>query len=379
MTQSPPQPLSLCELKAILAQACAPSDEAVWHIFRYMQANLDSMNGEEARHLLAAYMRLRNAQPSLVNSCLLSMAAKVSARHADFQFDRFLQLWGYPGMLRPEDHEAQRGKDGRTFTPLADKVEQTLGNYLLKHPCSATYERRDILSMLSVKVFEKMTNGRKARFVKLIAPDGTEMIADCHLFPCRPYDTLGHLFDALVRTSKQGNKYITAVVLSQKKPAEVFPIITGYVNHIDATHQHAHIYDAQSRHYVAERPKIALHEGEYLTFCPIIPTGDKFKTALPIAPLDKIQGRQTFGQHQAEVDHVDTERGFLHYKLLAPLPPTPEGEPTIDGFASLDKLAADSPRKTINRGDRIMLTIFLKRKKDGLKHNHVAEILVPEQ
>ena len=50
---------------------------------------------------------------------------------------------------------------------------------------------------------------------------------------------------------------------------------------------------------------------------------------------------------------------------------TPEGVYTFEGYADLSAFESDTPISTVNVGDRLELTLFLKRGKDGVKCNFV--------
>ena len=66
-------------------------EETNWAIYRYLRQNYKSIGSKEARMLLATYMKLRQKKPSLINSCMLAIAVKVSEEYADFHFPNFLK------------------------------------------------------------------------------------------------------------------------------------------------------------------------------------------------------------------------------------------------------------------------------------------------
>ena len=352
-------------------------EETSWMIFRYLQGNYKTVGSVMARTLLAAYMKLHVKRESLINSCMLGMAAKISEEYTDFQLPKFLLAWGYPQCLRAQDDARQTGKDGRQYLSLRERVERARQAYVLHHPDECSEGCDAIASMYAVKVFEKEANGRKHRYAKLVSADGRELIADSHQFACKPWEIVGRMHDVLTRVSAQGRERAVEIVASRKRVDEVFAAETGYVDHIDAAHGHIHVYDAQSRHFVAERNALPaglnVKEGGYVQFCPIIVNGDRFKSAAIISTYGPKLGRELFGYYKARMEYVDATDCYIRYTLLSPPNPTPEGEITPTGFASTANMPANM-RSGLAVGGHVHLILFLKRGKDGMKHNYVAEV-----
>lgn len=363
------------ELLAALETAVSHPLDTAWCVFRYLQKHYKEMGSQQVRTLLAAYMKMPVERPSLIHSCMLGMAVKISEKYMDFRFPQFLNLWGYDKNLRDEDRQRQTGKDGRAYLSLKEKVDRRLQSYLLHHQDEAQQNIDGIRSMFAVKVFESIVNGRKRYFAKLVAADGMEIVADSHLFPCKPWEIQGRLYDVSLRKSKQGNERAVEVVLSKKGVEEVFPTLVGYVDGVDEGHGHYHIYDPLSRHFVAEKPKMMIKTGDFVTFSPIIPAEDKFKSAAVISVMPHDEGLTTFGTFQAVVTYVNPTDGYLRYRITSPIPETPEGVMTAEGFASLVYVKEDELRKSLKVGDNIRLLLFLKRGKDKVKRNHVAEVI----
>lgn len=363
------------ELLAALETAVSHPLDTAWCVFRYLQKHYKEMGSQQVRTLLAAYMKMPVERPSLIHSCMLGMAVKISEKYMDFRFPQFLNLWGYDKNLRDEDRQRQTGKDGRAYLSLKEKVDRRLQSYLLHHQDEAQQNIDGIRSMFAVKVFESIVNGRKRYFAKLVAADGMEIVADSHLFPCKPWEIQGRLYDVSLRKSKQGNERAVEVVLSKKGVEEVFPTLVGYVDGVDEGHGHYHIYDPLSRHFVAEKPKMMIKTGDFVTFSPIIPAEDKFKSAAVINVMPHDEGLTTFGTFQAVVTYVNPTDGYLRYRITSPIPETPEGVMTAEGFASLVYVKEDELRKSLKVGDNIRLLLFLKRGKDKVKRNHVAEVI----
>ena len=364
------------ELLDSIATGAAHPDDTNWKIYRYLQNNYKTIGSVTARTLLAAYMKLHVKRMSLVDSCMLGMAVKISETYGDFKLSKFLEAWGYDSCLRAQDLQRQTGKDGRQYLSLKERVERALQSYRLHHPEECKGECEGVVSMYAAKVFEKETNGRKRRYVKLVATNGSELIADSHQFPCRPWEISGRLFDVLTRVSKQGNERVSEIVVSAKRVDEVFSAEVGFVEFIDESHGHIHVYDSQSRHFVAEKSAcsaLKISVGNYVRFCPIIANGDHFKSAAIVSVMDKYEGRKAFGIYEAKVEYANVKDRYIRYSIESAIRYTPEGNIIKAGFASTAALPEDV-RNGIVQGSHVHLILFLKRGKDGMKHNYVAEV-----
>ena len=375
-TSNTTQSVTWEELLDSIATGAAHPDDTNWKIYRYLQNNYKTIGSVTARTLLAAYMKLHVKRMSLIDSCMLGMAVNISETYSDFKLPKFLEAWGYDQFLRPQDLQRQTGKDGRQYLSLKERVERALQSYRLHHPEECKGECDGVVSMYAAKVFEKEANGRKRRYVKLVATNGSELIADSHQFPCRPWKVSGRMFDVLTRVSKQGNERVSDIVVSAKRVDEVFSAEVGYVEFVDESHGHIHVYDSQSRHFVAEKSahtasKISV--GNYVRFCPIIANGDHFKSAAIVSVMDKYEGRKAFGIYEAKVEYSNAKDRYIRYSLESAIRYTPEGNIIKAGFASTAALPEDV-RNGMVQGSHVRLILFLKRGKDGMKHNYVAEV-----
>ena len=364
------------ELLDSIATGAAHPDDTNWKIYRYLQNNYKTIGSVTARTLLAAYMKLHVKRMSLVDSCMLGMAVKISETYGDFKLSKFLEAWGYDSCLRAQDLQRQTGKDGRQYLSLKERVERALQSYRLHHPEECNGECEGIVSMYAAKVFEKEINGRKLRYVKLVATNGSELIADSHQFPCRPWEISGRIFNVLTRVSKQGNERVSEIVASAKRVDEAFSAEVGFVEFIDESHGHIHVYDSQSRHFVADKSAhtaLKISVGNYVRFCPIIANGDHFKSAAIVSVMDKYEGRKAFGIYDAKVEYANVKDRYIRYSLESAIRYTPEGNIIKAGFASTANLPEDV-RNGMVQGSHVRLILFLKRGKDGMKHNYVADI-----
>ena len=364
------------ELLDSIATGAAHPDDTNWKIYRYLQNNYKTIGSVTARTLLAADMKLHVKRMSLVDSCMLGMAVKISETYGDFKLSKFLEAWGYDSCLRAQDLQRQTGKDGRQYLSLKERVERALQSYRLHHPEECNGECEGIVSMYAAKVFEKEINGRKLRYVKLVATNGSELIADSHQFPCRPWEISGRIFNVLTRVSKQGNERVSEIVASAKRVDEAFSAEVGFVEFIDESHGHIHVYDSQSRHFVADKSAhtaLKISVGNYVRFCPIIANGDHFKSAAIVSVMDKYEGRKAFGIYEAKVEYANVKDRYIRYSLESAIRYTPEGNIIKAGFASTANLPEDV-RNGMVQGSHVRLILFLKRGKDGMKHNYVADI-----
>lgn len=364
------------ELLESIATGAAHPDDTNWKIFRYLQHNYKTMESVTARTLLAAYMKLHVKRMSLIDSCMLGMAVNISETYSDFKLPKFLEAWGYDQFLRPQDLQRQTGKDGRQYLSLKERVERALQSYRLHHPEESDGEYEGVVSMYAAKVFEKEKDGRKRRYVKLVATNGSELIADSHQFPCRPWEISGRMFDVLTRVSKQGNERVSDIVASRKHVDEVFSVEVGFVEFIDESHGHIHVYDSQSRHFVADKSAcsaLKISVGNYVRFCPIIANGDHFKSAAILNVMDKYEGRKAFGIYEAKVEYANVKDRYIRYSIESAIRYTPEGNIIKAGFASTANLPEDV-RNGMVQGSHVHLVLFLKRGKDGMKRNYVAEV-----
>ena len=128
-----------------------PADTA-WDAYRYLSAHLGEMSSEEARSLLACAMKIPLPRPSMLHSCLLSVALRMTESFPDFKLLKFLVLWGYDVNLRSEDRQQQVGSDGRTFISLEDKTERAVRKYLTLHPAECPLQPVKELPMIAQPV-----------------------------------------------------------------------------------------------------------------------------------------------------------------------------------------------------------------------------------
>lgn len=380
-----------------------------WQIYRYLKAHFKEDGSITSRKLLMAYLQICPKEPGRLHSCMLQLACQMCQEFADFRFDGFLKLWGYPQYLTKEDHEQQTDDNGRKYLSLRQRVDRLLLSYMLHHTEARTDENRALIDtqepamiqpLMAIKIFESEVPSsrpggtpRKMKSVKLIGTQGTEILADSHALPVKPWEIQGSMFDAIIRMSKEGKPRVQEAVLSQSRVNEVFPTVVGYVEHFDAAHNHYHVFDGQSRHFVAENPRVKPQVGDFVEFSPIIPIADRFKSAiihtkLPGTPSSQHaeyaqyaaangvkNGPESFGLLSAVIKFVNKEKAYFCYQLTDEPPTTPEGVVEKEGFANLALL--DTYHLGDNASQQVRLLLFLKRGKDGKKHNYVARVYFP--
>ena len=390
--------LSFEELLVRLENAQQNPVETCWQIYHYLKANFKEDGSVQSRMLLSAYMKICPKERGRLHSCVLQLAGQMCQEFGDFRFDGFLHMWGYPKMLQSEDLQPQTGQDGRVFLSLRQRTDRLLLSYMLHHQEARTEENAKMIDtqeqswirpMVAVKVFEteRSSTGsgtslapgqkpRKMKSVKLIGPKGEELIADSHALPCKPWEIQGGLFDVLVRKSKEGKERVQEAVVSRLDVVQVFPAVVGYVDGFDADHNHYHVFDSLSRHFVAESPRIKPKVGDFVLFSPIVPKVDKFKSAVIHRVCQEQEGSDAFGLLPATITHINTEKAYFRYELTAEPPTTPEGVIVKEGYANLDLLISAGAKEDSPLPLKAKLLLFLKRGKEGVKRNYVARVYV---
>ena len=74
-----------------------------------------------------------------------------------------------------------------------------------------------------------------------------------------------------------------------------------------------------------------------------------------------------------KVEYANPKEKYIRYSLESAIKYTPEGNIIKGGFASTAALP-DDVRNGIVIDSHVRLILFLKRGKDGIKHNYVAEV-----
>lgn len=389
-----------------------------WDIVRQLNAEVPTLSSLEARKLLAEYATLMHLPATIsdnarsLHAAILSVAVKMAQAYPDFHFVPFLNLWGLQH-LRPEDGEAQIDSTGKRYPSLVERLAKSYAYSLLFHPeehleaeleallighiqrkgyiLSSPQTNGIIHPLLATRTFTSEVRGRKMTFVSLLSPDGTELTTEVHTITA--YSKLrycaipGTLYSAILRTSDNGNLRIETAIPSPSQQIDgIFQTSTGFVESIDASHQHIHIYDNLSRHLVAMQDGF-LHDGttltsastvkigDYLKIVPVIPREGKFKSALIINQYPTEEGRNAFGYRRARITHIDMAKGWCSWELLpgeAPIIEDGTQSPSFTkGYLSQQHLQGKTI-SSLSVGQEIQLLTFLKRGKDREKHPYVV-------
>lgn len=375
-----------------------------------------------ARRMLASYMQMPNMpRPSKLHSAFLASAVRMALMFTDFHLVPFLDLWGLQN-LRPEDSEAYVDANGKRFPSTVERLAKAYAYSMLFRPkerletaleslifpflekrgyvMSATGEV-DMGPLLATRTFTSDVRGRKMTFVTLIDRTGTSLTTEVHTLTqyqrLRYEDIPGMLFRALLRRTDKGLR-IEAAILQPADAAEedeTFRTIAGYVEYIDHSHNHIHVYDNHSRHFVANlTPKLShIVAGQYVRFIPVVPKDSTFKSAFIRAVYPSEQGPEAFGYRRATITYIDNEKGYAAWELLAGEAPIVELISTLVVGKGGGAVAPSGVQPSFTKGyiqgtlfkdvasqlevgKEVRLITFLKRGKDRQKRPFVVSVHV---
>lgn len=388
----------IAELRQLYANA-APGDYSLveryaWILVKALSKHNEKIGALQCRQMLAELMSMPIQRPSKLYSAILMAAIKVAVKHPSFHFTSFLNIWNPAENLRAEDMEKQKGLDGKIYPALAERmVRVRLSSQLIRPeevPAHTTdmFDYHDVTPMVVTKITQAEVKGRTMRFATLVAPDGTEAQTEIHalnynyLKPTnkRHYVNVGQLYDTVLHDKHDNSGVILDEgILSGKRLEEVFPVVTGFIEHVDLSHNHIHIYDAQSRHFVAMKQKFSsIQEKQFVSFVPIVPLTSKFKSAIIVGASDAA----SFPPRQLRITAIENEKGYASWELVDNINPITEelsslqkkeGEtsPTfVKGFVNLEFLKSSVP--DVQVGNTISAIVFLRRGKDKQKRPYVA-------
>lgn len=414
----------LANLRQLFADA-APTDPKVvsnyaWTIVKVLLQHTAEIGSVNARQLLADCIKLPIEHPSMLYSTLLAAAVKVANTYPEFRFATFISMWDLHS-FRPEDNQRQASQDGKSFPSLVERSAKTLGHSLILHPEASPLEQ-DLESLLQSQGLTVRTmvvsrikealgkDGRKYFFVTLTSAEGLEVETIAHNLqpsPLRPlpegkrhYVNIGQLYDCLVRTKKDASSRgdspeqvegssssLVSAYLSQQKPSDSFPTAIGYIEAIDSVHGHMHIYDYDSRHFVAPVQRFSRERvGDFVRFIPVIPQTSKFKTAIIIATVPATSPEVCNILRDIRITNVNKERGYATWELVDKQHPVTEmlsplqlshGETSPSftfGYLNLTNVSDFSSSGDIAEGQTLRALIYLRRGKDRQKRPHVAKV-----
>lgn len=400
------------------------TENYAWLIVKALSGELLVADSVRSRQYLAEAMHLSLPRPSKVYSALLGAACKMAQRFPEFRFGAFLKMWDLRN-LRPDDYLNVTVGDGKAIPALARRVAKAYMHALLLHPADEIptehlQQLRNILDEMRylrphVMMVTKVTPVKMQRgtmyVARLIDAYGLEVtfcpVADLKPHPlhaskdARHYVNVGQLYDVLLRKKEPGEQSrnleaklnVEAAYLSSAAFGEGYPVAVGYVESYDAAHQYYHVYDGQSRHFVADaasenlgrygRPTVNV--GDYVRFAPIIPAsrtpdGKVFKRAHILYTYTRAEGPQAFGLRAARVVQVDMARKFYRWELIDSSRPIVEDgttEPAFtSGFVSFgeDRAPHEGAAALPAVGQTVQIIVYLKRGKDKQKRPHVVHV-----
>lgn len=367
-----------------------------WAIYYILADNFETIGSRVARSMLAEYFALNQPRPTRLHSCILNIATRMAALYPDFKFVPFLKIWDMNNIM-PEDRVTFKGEDGRNYTSLYEHVAKAYAYTRFYNPdlkiegpehdelMKIAADRGFIppMTMVATKVFSAEVRGRKMHFVKLVSPEGKEASCEVHtitrLSPIRYRDIPGVLFDILPRLSHKSEEMrVEAARISARHLNEVFEEAVGYVEHIDISHHHIHIFDNFSRHMVCpiDTP---VSVGTFVRIAPVVPQRDKFKVAFINSIFsDKAAGAAAFGYRKAHITYTDNEKGYCSWALDEGEEPISErggdGSAYDKGYLS-QQLLQSKGNSMPAVGTSIGIIVFLKRGRDGSKHPYVVDFV----
>lgn len=431
----------LTNLRKLYLEA-SPTDpkvisDYVWTIVKAMLQHGDEIDSVTSRQLLADGLRLTPERPSKLYSALLSAAIYVADAYPEFRFAIFLRMWDIAN-LRPEDKVDVRSRDGKTYHSLAGRAAKRYAHALMLHPedlpaqtddaspaqdfDSFLFSHNYILRAVIVTRINEVQgkDGRKYRFVTLTSSKGLQVeTVSQNLKPSpvqplpegrRHYVNIGQCYNVLLhrkdipadRAVEYDPKTEWSVVeafLAKQDPTSLFPTAIGYIESIDQTHGHMHIYDAHSRHFVAPVQRFSRERaGDFVRFVPIIPKASKFKTAIILALVAPSSLEVASILRGIRITAINKDKGYAAWELIDKTLPITEllsplqlskGETSpvfTSGYLNLPDVNESSASAVppsvstgglysgLSVGQTLRALIYLKRGKDHQKRPRIARL-----
>lgn len=393
----------LMQIRAVYKEV-APTDQHTiehyaWTVCKAINKNHDDLDSLTCRQLLADVMQAPLVHPSALYTYTLEAALKMAAQFPDFHFVPFLRMWNIQN-LSEADYKQKQGADGKVYPSLAERVTKAALVAQLIHPNEVAegiepqrFRYHPIVPMIVVKVSQTEAKGRKLFFATLSTADGMEIMAETHTLRTNPlipsearhYVNVGELYNVLLRDKQDGSgTRVVDAVLSTQAITDVFPAVTGYVEHIDQQHAHIHIYDNLSRHFVsAGQRSVRVQEGQFVQFVPITPQKSKFKSAIIIKPATI----DSFPPREIRITWYNAEKQYYAWELIDNSSPITEQLSSLQishgdtspsftqGFVNADFAQGAVPDIAV--GNCLKAIVFLRRGKDGQKRPCIARLIKP--
>lgn len=419
------------------------AERYAWIITKGIKQHGAELGGLTCRQLLADAMKMYVGEqpllqrPSRLYSQLLRSAMVVAEKFPEFHFVNFLNHWNPSQWLMPEDYEKVTVEKFnpqnpnmplvQSYLPLAERVTKASLQAMLMRPqempatfqlplqgAEGWYGYHPVMQMVVTQVTMSEVRGRRMYFARLASASGEEVMAGTHLLrpnpllagnsagnsvgngaPARHYVNIGQVYNVLLRDRQkdenadnaQSSLRLVDAMLSESTLPEIFDVVEGYVEKIDSAHNHIHIYDCWSRHFVCAYQRfVNAREGEMVTFVPIVPLHSKFKSAI-IVPQSQLKApASAFLRREIKVTRIDEEKGYCMWELVDKSNPVSEqlsplqlsegltSEEHTTGFARLDEVR--SLCSSLAVGTLLTALIYLRRGKDGKKRPVLRKISV---
>lgn len=411
------------------------AERYAWIIVKAIKQHASELGSLACRQLLAEAMKMFVGEqpllqrPSRLYSQFLRSAMLVAEKFPEFHFVNFLNHWNPSQFLMPEDYEKvtvekfnpmnPNSPNVQTYLSLTERITKTALQAQLLRPDELPttfqlpvarggewYGYHPVTQMVVTQVSMSEVRGRRMYFARLSSASGEEVMAESHLLrpnpfvadgnggaPARHYVNVGQMYNVLLRDRQNGDgaderqspyRLVDAVLSAMTLP-EAFDVVEGYVERVDSSHNHVHIYDSWSRHFVLSYQRfVNVREGEMVAFVPVVPLRSKFKSAILVPPAQLVN-RDTgerlavtpFPRREVKVTRIDEEKGYCMWELLDKSQPITEqlsplqlsegltSETCTTGFARLDELRTLCPSFAV--GTTLTALIYLRRGKDGKK------------
>ncbi len=383
-----------------LAEALQHADDrpvqAAEAICWYLRQHLGEVSNDEVQLLLRSFFLLPVARPSALYSLLLEVMLDYAEGHDEFNLVDFLQQWGLERNLRQDDRDIMVVQ-GVACPSLRQRAVHARVRYQFRHPATRDEAcRRYILPMMAVKVY-----AMQQPVVRLVSPDGEELSVLLERLSVQ--QPVGKLFEVLRwyadgdemwnddnplvlceeccvtesdvgYGSGNGALRYEAIQLSHASAASTFPLVAGYVDRIDSYHAHIHIFDAFSRHFVADAALWQARVGQYVTFYPVVPKHSGFKSAVISELLPPQVGVHRFGFHTIHLMAYDANGAVFGWRLLDAecIVEAGTASPAYNsGYISYSFLVSCGVVAPCV-GDVLRVNIFLKRAADGIKYPYIC-------
>ena len=139
-----------------------------WAIFRYLNANKDTLEIGEVKKLLFEYIKLSNKRPEVLHSAILKFAISYSSKHHKFDLFKFFQLWDVNN-LRDEDYKDEY-TESKTYPSMVPRLIKGLANeddqLDIDNLQNVIGDRMNVIDIIRETIFWKLFNLHKEENLK---------------------------------------------------------------------------------------------------------------------------------------------------------------------------------------------------------------------